>query len=86
MDKPTGQVTFLFTDIEGSTKLSQKFPDTLPSALEVHDEILHEAIESNNGFVFKIAGDAYCAAESWGKFIWIWKKLIKQTIFLKRVL
>ena len=59
---PTGQVTFLFTDIEGSTKLAQQFPDILHSALEKHHKILREAIESNSGFVFKIIGDAFCAA------------------------
>jgi class 3 adenylate cyclase len=58
---PTGQVTFLFNDIEGSTKLAQQFPDSLPSALEKHHKILREAIESNNGFVFEIIGDAFCA-------------------------
>ncbi|MBK8380588.1 MAG: tetratricopeptide repeat protein [Ignavibacteria bacterium] len=60
MDKPTGTVTFLFTDIEGSTKLSQNFPETLPEALDKHHSILTEAVESNNGFVFKIIGDAFC--------------------------
>jgi predicted ATPase/class 3 adenylate cyclase len=59
---PTGEVTFLFTDIEGSTKLAQEFPDTLQAALKVHHKILHEAIESNKGFVFEIIGDAFCAA------------------------
>jgi predicted ATPase/class 3 adenylate cyclase/Tfp pilus assembly protein PilF len=59
---PTGQVTFLFTDIEGSTKLAQQFPDSLPTALERHHKILREAIETNNGFVFEIIGDAFCAA------------------------
>ncbi|MFZ1321263.1 MAG: tetratricopeptide repeat protein [Ignavibacteria bacterium] len=59
---PTGSVTFLFTDIEGSTKLSQEFPDTLPAALEVHNAILRDAIESNNGFVFKNTGDGFCAS------------------------
>lgn len=62
MDKPTGTVTFLFTDIEGSTKLSQNFPETLPAALEKHHSILTEAVESNNGFVFRIIGDAFCCA------------------------
>ena len=59
---PGGNVTFLFTDIEGSTKLSQEFPDTIQSALEKHHSILHNAVESNNGFVFKIIGDAFCCA------------------------
>lgn len=60
--KPTGIVTFLFTDIEGSTKLSQNYPDTLQSALDRHHSIVQEAIESNNGFVFEIIGDAFCSA------------------------
>ncbi|MEO8665065.1 MAG: tetratricopeptide repeat protein [Ignavibacteria bacterium] len=59
---PTGNVTFLFTDIEGSTMLSQEFPETLPAALEKHHAILRDAIESNSGFVFEIIGDAFCAA------------------------
>ena len=59
---PSGIVTFLFTDIEGSTKLSQEFPDLLPDALKKHNEILRNAVESNNGFVFKTVGDAYCCA------------------------
>lgn len=65
---PTGQVTFLFTDIEGNTKLAQQFPDTLPLALEIHHKILREAIESNNGFVFEIIGDAFCAAGNFSSF------------------
>lgn len=64
MNKPTGLVTFLFTDIEGSTKLAQDFPEMLQCALDRHHSIMQNAIESNNGFVFKIAGDAfYCAFE-----------------------
>ncbi len=59
---PSGNVTFLFTDIEGSTKLSQEFPDTLPAALEKHHSILINEIESNNGFIFQNVGDAFCCA------------------------
>lgn len=59
---PTGTVTFLFTDIEGSTGLAQKYPDALPALLARHNAILRDAIESNNGHVFRIAGDAFCAA------------------------
>ena len=63
--KPSGVVTFLFTDIEGSTRLSQEFPDKLPTALERHNTILTKAVESNNGFVFEIVGDAFfCAFEN----------------------
>ena len=59
---PAGDVTFLFSDIEGSTKLSQNFPETMPAALEKHNSILNESVCSNNGFVFNITGDAFCCA------------------------
>ncbi|MCW5849426.1 MAG: tetratricopeptide repeat protein [Anaerolineae bacterium] len=61
-DRPTGTVTFLFTDIEGSTKLWERYPDAMKVALARHDAILRQAIESHNGYVFKTVGDAFCAA------------------------
>ena len=59
---PTGTVTFLFTDIEGSTKLAQQYPDDMPALLARHDELLNRAIQAQNGYVFQIIGDAFCAA------------------------
>ena len=59
---PTGTVTFLFTDIEGSTKLAQQYPEELPGLLARHDEILKSSILASNGFVFQVVGDAFCAA------------------------
>jgi len=59
---PTGTVTFLFTDIEGSTKLAQQHPDEMPSLLARHNEILNRAAQAHNGYVFQIVGDAFCAA------------------------
>jgi predicted ATPase/class 3 adenylate cyclase len=59
---PTGTVTFLFTDIQGSTKLWQTYPEKMRVALARHDAILREAIEKNNGWVFKTVGDAFCAS------------------------
>jgi class 3 adenylate cyclase len=59
---PSGTVTFLFTDIEGSTDLAQRYPDALPSLLARHHAILRQAIEAVNGFIFKTIGDAVCAA------------------------
>jgi len=59
---PTGTVTFLFTDIEGSTRLAQEFPAELPALLARHHEILNEAIERNHGHVFQVVGDGFCAA------------------------
>ncbi len=60
--QPSGTVTFLFTDIEGSTKLAQGHPDKWESLRERHHAILQSAIESHNGYVFQIIGDAFCAA------------------------
>ncbi len=50
---PTGTITFLFTDIEGSTKLWDAHPDDMRLALARHDALLRQAIEDNNGLVFK---------------------------------
>ena len=61
---PSGTVTFLFTDIEGSTKLSQLFPEKLQASLDKHHSIMNNVIESNNGKVFEIVGDAFCCAFS----------------------
>ena len=60
-DLPTGTVTFLFTDIEGSTKLWEKSPRGMQVALTRHDALLWETIEGHGGFVFKTVGDAFCA-------------------------
>ncbi|MGE5249386.1 MAG: adenylate/guanylate cyclase domain-containing protein, partial [Bacteroidota bacterium] len=59
---PTGTVTFLFTDIEGSTRLWEEYPDAMQSALARHDSILHGAVEANGGRVIKSTGDGIHAA------------------------
>jgi predicted ATPase/class 3 adenylate cyclase len=59
---PTGIVTFLFTDIEDSTKLWESNPEQMKVALQRHHAILQDAIVSNGGEVFQIIGDAFCAA------------------------
>ncbi len=59
---PTGTVTFLFTDIEGSTKKWEQYPDAMGAAVTRHDVLLREAIEVQGGYVFKTVGDAFCAA------------------------
>jgi predicted ATPase/class 3 adenylate cyclase len=61
---PSGTVTFLFTDIEGSTQLWVDYPRSMPSVLGRHHALLRQAIESNGGYVFQIIGDAFCAAFS----------------------
>jgi predicted ATPase/class 3 adenylate cyclase len=61
---PSGTVTLLFTDIEGSTRLWEAEPEPMAAALRRHDEILRSAIERSDGYVFKTVGDAFCAAFS----------------------
>src|SRR4051812_45875290 len=58
---PTGTVTFLYTDIEGSTRRWEQYPDAMKAAVERHDAILREAISANGGQVFRTMGDAFCA-------------------------
>ncbi|HMX21252.1 MAG TPA: adenylate/guanylate cyclase domain-containing protein, partial [Anaerolineales bacterium] len=58
---PFGTVTFLFTDIEGSTKLWEQHPEAMKTALAKHDSILKDAIESNRGHVIKTTGDGFHA-------------------------
>ena len=63
MDRlPSGTVTFLFTDIEDSTRLWQEQPAAMSNAHALHDRILHEAIEANHGYVFQIVGDSFSVA------------------------
>lgn len=59
---PTGIVTFLFTDIEGSTRLWESDAAAMGVALAAHDAILHAVIAEHHGVVFKTIGDAFCAA------------------------
>jgi class 3 adenylate cyclase len=58
----SGTVTFLFTDIEGSSRMWEKSPEKMRTALARHDEILRSAIEAHGGHLFKTVGDAFCAA------------------------
>ena len=55
-------MTFLFTDIEGSTRLWAADSEAMSASLLVHDGIVRDAIESNAGYVFATAGDSFAAA------------------------
>jgi predicted ATPase/class 3 adenylate cyclase/DNA-binding NarL/FixJ family response regulator len=61
-DLPTGTVTFLFTDIEGSTRLWEQHPQAMDGALARHDAILRQVIETQHGTVIKSSGDGVLAA------------------------
>jgi predicted ATPase/class 3 adenylate cyclase len=58
---PTGTVTLLFSDIEGSTRLWGQSPDAMSRALRRHDEMVRSALEGSGGYVFKTVGDAFYA-------------------------
>ncbi|MEO9264483.1 MAG: adenylate/guanylate cyclase domain-containing protein [Candidatus Baltobacteraceae bacterium] len=62
VSRPTGTVTLLFSDIEGSTERWEAGSDAMSVALARHDVLVRQAIESHEGFVFKTVGDAFCAA------------------------
>jgi putative nucleotidyltransferase with HDIG domain len=53
-------LTFLFTDIEGSTALWEQEPERMRSALQRHNSLLSAAVEHHHGWVFKTVGDAFC--------------------------
>jgi predicted ATPase/class 3 adenylate cyclase len=59
---PSGTVTFLFTDIEGSTKLAQQYPEAMPVLLARHHEILNQCIQAHEGYVFQVVGDSFAVA------------------------
>ena len=59
---PSGTVTFLFTDVEASTRLWQEAPEAMRGAAARHDAIVREAIESHDGYVVKTTGDGFHAA------------------------
>src|SRR5438874_4924904 len=59
---PSGVVTFLFTDIEGSTRRWEADADAMRAALSKHDDVLRDAIEKHDGFLFSHTGDGVVAA------------------------
>ena len=59
---PAGTVTFLFTDIEGSTRLWESQQAAMQAALPRHDALVRQCVAGHDGHVFKTGGDAFCAA------------------------
>ena len=62
MSFPVGTITFLFSDIEGSTRLGEKHPVSMAASIARHDAIMHAAMKQQCGYVFKTAADAFCVA------------------------
>src|SRR5215207_5868198 len=59
MTLPTGTVTFLFTDIEGSTHWWEEHPEWMSHAFTRQETILRTAAASHGGYVYKMIGDAF---------------------------
>jgi predicted ATPase/class 3 adenylate cyclase len=59
---PSGNVIFVFTDIEGSTQRWEAHHQAMQAAVERHEDLVRGAIETNDGYIFKTAGDSFCAA------------------------
>src|SRR5215203_3830474 len=63
-DTPVEPLTFVFADLESSTRLWDRFPDAMKDAMERHDEILRDAVNGAGGRVIKITGDGLMAVFS----------------------
>src|SRR5271154_1101534 len=59
---PSGVVTFLFTDVEGSTRRWEADGDAMRVALAAHDDVLRQLVDAHGGWLFKHTGDGVCAA------------------------
>ena len=60
--RPTGTVTFLFTDVVGSTASWEADPHRMAEALAVHDEVVRTAVDAHGGYVFATGGDGFAVA------------------------
>ncbi len=62
MAAPSGEISFLFTDVEGSTRLWESDHDAMAASLATHDDIMRSIVEARSGHVFSTAGDAFSVA------------------------
>jgi class 3 adenylate cyclase len=61
VELPSGTVTFLFTDLESSTRLWEELPEAMSEALARHDEILRTEVDAHDGVVLSRMGDGIAA-------------------------
>ena len=64
--RPSGTVTFVFTDLEGSTALWEANPADMRSAVARHDDIVRDVVAGHAGYVFSTGGDSFSIAFSRG--------------------
>ncbi len=62
MSTPSGAVTFLFTDVEGSTRLWAEHTDAMNRAVTHHDAVMRAAVDAHDGYVFATGGDSFAVA------------------------
>ena len=60
--RPSGTVTFLFSDIEGSTERWERDREAMSAALARHDALMRTTLEARSGYIFKTMGDEFCTA------------------------
>ena len=61
-DAPSGTLTFLFSDVVGSTRLWAADSEAMSASLRIHDRIFRDSISEHGGYVFATAGDSFAAA------------------------
>jgi predicted ATPase/class 3 adenylate cyclase/DNA-binding CsgD family transcriptional regulator len=77
---PTGTVSFLFTDVEGSTQLWERHPLEMATAMARHDRIVRSAVAERRGYVFSTSGDGFGAA------FWTPREALEAAIGVQNVL
>ncbi len=77
---PTGTVSFLFTDVEGSTQLWEQHPREMAAAMARHDQIVRSAVAEHRGHVFSTSGDGFGAA------FWTPREALEAAIGVQNVL
>lgn len=60
--RPSGTIAFLFTDVEGSTRLWTADADAMSASLRLHDELMRRVVDAHGGYVFSTAGDSFAVA------------------------
>ena len=81
---PSGTITFVFTDIEGSTRLWADHPGRMRPALARHDEIVRDTTDECGGYLFAAAGDSFGVAFDRARVAVRFAELVQDRISVER--